>query len=87
LHGAQAEHGFDLPAGTEVFARIEGERRANPARLTQRELADRIGKNQSWVARCETGNRRIDIAEWVEWCLGSRVDPKDALDGLIRSRT
>jgi ribosome-binding protein aMBF1 (putative translation factor) len=57
------------------------------AGITQRELADRVGKNQSWVARCETGNRRIDIAEWVEWCLGSRVDPKQALDALIRSRT
>ena len=56
------------------------------AGLTQRDLAVRIRKSQSWVARCETADRRIDIAEWVEWCFGCGVDPKAAIDDLIRRR-
>ena len=30
-------------------------------------------------------DRRVDVAEWVEWCLGCGVDPKAALDNLISS--
>lgn len=54
--------------------------------LTQRDLAKRLKKPQSWVARCETANRRVDVAEWVEWCIGCGVDPKSALDDLTRRR-
>lgn len=54
--------------------------------MTQRDLARRLQKPQSWVARCERASRRVNVAEWVEWCLGCAVDPKDALDGLIPRR-
>ena len=37
------------------------------AGLTQRELADRIKQSQWWVARSETGSRRLDIAEFIEF--------------------
>lgn len=56
------------------------------AGLNQRELAERLNKPQSWVARCETAGRRVDVAEWVEWCFGCRVDPKTALDDLVARR-
>jgi transcriptional regulator with XRE-family HTH domain len=56
------------------------------AGLTQRELADRIRQSQWWVARSETGSRRIDIAEFVEYCIGCKVDPAKALTELARSR-
>lgn len=48
--------------------------------LTQRELADRLGRPQWWVHRAETGSRRVDVAEFVEWCGGCGVDPHAALD-------
>jgi ribosome-binding protein aMBF1 (putative translation factor) len=56
------------------------------AGLTQRDLSAKLRKPQSWVARCETAARRIDIAEWVEWCVGCGVDPKAALDDLVERR-
>jgi transcriptional regulator with XRE-family HTH domain len=53
--------------------------------LTQRELANRIGKTQWWVARIETGSRRVDIAEFIEWCDGCGIRVTTALEGLIDS--
>jgi ribosome-binding protein aMBF1 (putative translation factor) len=56
------------------------------AGLTQRELADRIKQDQWWVARSETGSRRLDVAEFVEFCLGCGVVPAEALTELARRR-
>jgi transcriptional regulator with XRE-family HTH domain len=52
-------------------------------KLTQRELAERIGKTQWWVARIETGSRRVDIAEFIEWCDGCGILTTTALADLI----
>lgn len=54
------------------------------AGLTQRQLAQRIGQTQWWVARSETGSRRLDVAEFVEFCRGCKIDPMEALAELIR---
>lgn len=56
------------------------------AGLTQRQLADRIGQSQWWVARSETGSRRIDVAEFIEFCIGCRVAPPAALVELTKLR-
>jgi transcriptional regulator with XRE-family HTH domain len=52
------------------------------AGLTQRELAKRIDRTQWWVARTETGSRRIDIAEFIEWCKGCGKDAAEMLSEL-----
>jgi transcriptional regulator with XRE-family HTH domain len=56
------------------------------AGITQRELARKIKKKQYFIARCETGSRRVDIAEFVEWCIACQMDPKNALDELVARR-
>lgn len=33
------------------------------ARLTQVEVADRLGRPQSYVSKCESGERRVDAVE------------------------
>ena len=48
------------------------------AGLTQRELGKRLKKPQSWVYNCETGNRRVDVAEFIAWARACDVDPQDA---------
>jgi transcriptional regulator with XRE-family HTH domain len=48
------------------------------AGLTQRDLGDRLQRPQSWVYNCETGNRRVDVAEFVAWARACDADPKDA---------
>ena len=37
------------------------------AGLTQRDLGKRLKKPQSWVYNCETGNRRVDVTEFIVW--------------------
>jgi transcriptional regulator with XRE-family HTH domain len=56
------------------------------AGLTQRQLADKIGESQWFVARSETGSRRIDIAEFIEFCVGCGVEPAEALKELSERR-
>lgn len=52
------------------------------AGLTQRQLAGRIRQTQWWVYRSEIGSRRVDVAEFLEWCAGCDVDPKEAIESL-----
>jgi transcriptional regulator with XRE-family HTH domain len=41
--------------------------------MSQSQLARRIGKSQGYVARTETGERRMDVVEFIEFAeaLGS----------------
>ena len=39
------------------------------ANITQAKLAERLGETQSFVSKCERGERRIDVAELREFCL------------------
>ena len=38
------------------------------ARLTQNEAASRLGKPQSFVSKCEVGERRVDVVELAAFC-------------------
>tara|TARA_R110000868_G_scaffold198069_2_gene444362 strand:- start:24603 stop:24836 length:234 start_codon:yes stop_codon:yes gene_type:complete len=49
------------------------------AGLTQQQVADQLGKPQSFVAKYEGGERRLDIVEFVEI---SRVLGADAGDAI-----
>ena len=46
------------------------------AGITQRELADRLGREHSFVWRIEKGERRLDLVEffWVCQALGQNPD-------------
>jgi len=35
--------------------------------MTQTDVAQMLGKHQSYVAKCESGERRVDIIELVEF--------------------
>lgn len=52
------------------------------AGLTQAELAGRLGKPQSYVAKYETGNRRIKIIEFLDICEAIGVDSAEILRRL-----
>ena len=56
------------------------------AQLTLRELAKNIGKSQPWVFKSEAASRRVDIAEFLEWCIGCGVDPVAGFRRLVKMR-
>jgi transcriptional regulator with XRE-family HTH domain len=55
------------------------------AGLTQRDLGDRLGRPQSWVYNCETGNRRVDVTEFAAWARGCGVEPEDAFARFLNA--
>ncbi|MGO7443620.1 multiprotein-bridging factor 1 family protein [Rhizobium ruizarguesonis] len=52
--------------------------------LTQTELADKLGEYQSFVARLESGQRRVDVIEFLELARILSFDPLDALGRLAK---
>ena len=55
------------------------------ADLTQRALGKRLRKPQSYVYNCETGNRRVDVAEFVAWANACKLEPLDAFRRFLGS--
>jgi transcriptional regulator with XRE-family HTH domain len=52
------------------------------AGLTQQELADRLHKPQSFVAKYEGGERRIDVVEFLTVCQAIGADSAKLLKAL-----
>jgi transcriptional regulator with XRE-family HTH domain len=50
--------------------------------LTQTQLADKLGEYQSFVARLESGQRRIDVIEFIEIARVLGFDAAKALNKL-----
>jgi transcriptional regulator with XRE-family HTH domain len=49
------------------------------AGLTQQQLADRLDKPQSFVAKYEGGERRVDLIEFIEIARALEFDPARAV--------
>lgn len=49
--------------------------RRNELGLTQRALGERLGVVHSFVGKVETGDRRLDIFEFIEYSKGLELDP------------
>lgn len=56
------------------------------AGLTQAQLADRLECHQSFVARVESGQRRIDVVELIVISRAIGAPPKDVL-ALVEAAT
>jgi transcriptional regulator with XRE-family HTH domain len=51
--------------------------------LTQTVLAARLRRPQSFVAKVESGQRRLDVVELLAVAKGLRVSPERIIDSLI----
>ncbi len=51
---------------------------------TQRSLGKQLQKAQSWVYNCETGNRRVDVTEFIAWAAACHVLPEEAFRRLLQ---
>jgi transcriptional regulator with XRE-family HTH domain len=52
------------------------------AGLTQAEVAKRLKRYQSFVATVESGQRRIDVVEFLDFADAIGFDPRDAIKQL-----
>jgi transcriptional regulator with XRE-family HTH domain len=51
--------------------------------MTQAEVALRLGRPQSFVSKYESGERYLDVVEFVEVCAALGASPMDAIGLLI----
>ena len=54
------------------------------AGITQAELGQRIGQRQTFISKVELGERRIDVAEFVELCAALEIDYAVLLRGAMK---
>jgi transcriptional regulator with XRE-family HTH domain len=54
------------------------------AGLTQRELAKRLGREHSFVARIEQGERRVDVVEFYLICKACKASPSKVIGSLYK---
>lgn len=52
--------------------------------LTQAELAGRLRRPQSYVAKVETGERRLDVVEFVEYARAIGLEPAHLLALILK---
>ena len=53
-------------------------------KLTQAEVARRLKRPQSFVAKYEGGERRLDVIEFVDVAKALETDPRDLVAELLR---
>lgn len=49
------------------------------AGLSQSEAARRFKKPQSFISKCESGERRVDVVEFIEFCRSYDADPLEIM--------
>lgn len=52
--------------------------------MTQTEIADKLGEYQSFVARVESGQRRVDVIEFLDLAEILGLDPKKVIAELMK---
>lgn len=50
--------------------------------LTQIQVAERLGKPPSYVAKCEIGERRLDVLEFLDFAAAVGFDPCELIRAL-----
>jgi ribosome-binding protein aMBF1 (putative translation factor) len=67
-----------------VFLKVLREARER-AGLTQVQLARKIGETQTFVSKCERGERRVDVIELREFCHAFGLNLKQFVTALERA--
>jgi transcriptional regulator with XRE-family HTH domain len=60
------------------FLRLLREARTK-ARLTQAQAATRLQRPQSFVSKCESGERRVDVVEFIAFCKAYGAEASELL--------
>lgn len=52
------------------------------AGLSQVEVSEKLGRPQSFVSKYESGERRLDVVEYIQICHALSIDPRDIIAEL-----
>ena len=74
------EKSTHTPAYRRLLALLRQAR--DDAGLTQRDLAKRLRVHRSWVAKVETGERRLDVVEFIRLTRALRADAAKILKSV-----
>lgn len=74
---------FDDDIRRETLRNLLKEARLS-AQLRQQDVATRLKKPQSYVAKVESGERKIDLIETLDYCAATGADPFDLVKRLVR---
>ena len=56
------------------------------AGLTQRELAKKLSLSHTIVHASETAERRVDVAEFIDWSVACGLDPLTAFQQFLQQK-
>jgi len=54
-------------------------------KMTQTQLAQQLGRPQSYVGKVETRERKLDIIEFVDWCNAIGQSPSEVLRSQLEA--
>lgn len=54
------------------------------ARITQQELAKKLGKNQSYISKYENSERRLDMIEVIAIVKAMGANPSDLMQNILK---
>lgn len=55
------------------------------AGITQKQLAERVQRDQSWISLIEGSQRRVDVVEFIEIARALAVDPTALLAEIAKA--
>ncbi len=58
--------------------------RRKKVELSQVELAEKLKTRQTFISKCELGERRVDIVEMMEFAEALNFDPHEIIDELLK---
>ncbi|WP_424406540.1 helix-turn-helix domain-containing protein [Pasteurella sp. PK-2025] len=56
--------------------------RRQDLKLSQRSLCEKMGVVSSFVGKVETGDRRLDVFEFISYCRAIGLDPKEVIQEI-----
>lgn len=74
-------HPIHDPRYQRLAALLADARRQNG--LLQQEVADRLGRPQAYVSKVESGARRLDVVELLDFLKALGVDPRLFIDAFL----
>jgi len=55
--------------------------------VTMRTVARRLGVSHTWIAKTESGERRLEVNEYVDLCFALGLDPHQGLNLVIADKS